>query len=41
MDHVIRTRDLTKRFGHRIALDALDVPLPALDGRDISTAHSG
>ncbi|WP_329000942.1 ABC transporter ATP-binding protein [Kribbella sp. NBC_00709] len=29
MDHVIRTRNLTKRFGHRTALDSLDLDVPA------------
>ena len=29
MDHVIRTRNLTKRFGHRTALDGLDLDVPA------------
>ena len=27
-DHVIRTRNLTKRFGHRTALDGLDLDVP-------------
>jgi ABC-2 type transport system ATP-binding protein len=29
MDHVIRTRNLTKRFGHRTALESLDLNVPA------------
>ncbi|TDO48340.1 ABC-2 type transport system ATP-binding protein [Kribbella sp. VKM Ac-2571] len=28
MDHVIRTRNLTKRFGHRTALEGLDLDVP-------------
>ncbi|WP_327635152.1 ABC transporter ATP-binding protein [Kribbella sp. NBC_00482] len=28
MDHVIRTRNLTKRFGHRTALESLDLDVP-------------
>ncbi|MEV0800684.1 hypothetical protein AB0I34_23545 [Kribbella sp. NPDC050281] len=44
MDVVIRTRRLTKRFGHRTARHGLDLDAPAgviLCGRDVATARGG